>query len=89
MEGIMAVLSDTDRVEVWADLMQKFSADGESIGVTKTDLRAAVNAIDAFLNDNAATINSAIPQPARGALTAPQKAILLMFVVSRRYLSGA
>lgn len=85
----MAVLSDGDRSATWAELMQEWSNAREAVGITKTDLRAAVDAIDTWLNDNAASANAAIPQPARGALTTAQKARLLMFVVRRRYLSGA
>ena len=85
----MAVLADGARLEVWAELMRKWSADGQAVGVTKADLRAAVNAIDDWLNTNAAALNSALPQPARGALTTAQKAILLTYVVQRRYLDGA
>ena len=85
----MAVLTDGARVEVWADIMREVSAERQPIGVTKPELRAAVNAIDAWLNDNAAALNSAIPQPARSALTTPQKARLLKAVITRRYLDGA
>lgn len=85
----MATLPDGDRAIVWADLMRKFSVDRLSVGITKTDLRAAVNALDTFLDNNAATINNAIPQPARSSLSTPQKAILLMYVITRHYLSGS
>lgn len=85
----MAVLSDGDRSATWAELMQEWSSAREPVALTKADLRAAVDAIDTWLNDNAASANAAIPQPARGALTTAQKARLLMFVVRRRYLSGA
>ena len=85
----MAVLSDSDRTATWAELMSEWSNARESVAITKADLRAAVDAIDAWLNGNATSANAAIPQPARGALTAAQKARLLMFVVRRRYLSGA
>lgn len=85
----MAVLSESARRDVWADLMRRFSSDGSTIGVSKADLRAAVDAIDNYLNTNATAINNTIPQPARGALTTQQKAILLMFVTQRRYLDGA
>lgn len=85
----MAVLSTEDRVETWADYMRAASNDGDLLTLTKPDLRAAVNALDDFLNTNAAAINTAIPQPARGALTAAQKARLLVFVINRRYLSGS
>jgi len=85
----MAILSDDSRREVWADAMRQFSNDREPVGITKADLRAAVDALDTFLNSNASAINTAIPQPARGALTTAQKARLLMYVIQRRYVDGA
>lgn len=86
----MAVLTDPDRAAVWAEMMREVSNQRAAFGnLSKADLRAAVNAIDDFLNTNAGALNSAIPQPARGALTTPQKALLLMYVVSRRYLAGS
>ena len=86
----MAVLTDQDRFEVWADVMRQTAislALDEPIGnITKQDLRAAIDALDVWLNDNAASANSAIPLPARTALSARQKAALLMYVISKRYL---
>jgi len=81
----MAVLPDNDRLAVWAQYMRE-SRDAHG-ALTKADIRAAVDAIDGFLNTNAAAINSAIPQPARGALTTAQKARLLMYVIQRRYVA--
>lgn len=78
----MAVLGDTERFEVWAQIMRELPMPG----VTKPELRAAVNALDTWLNDNAAAANAALPQPARGALTVEQKAALLSYVIARRYL---
>jgi len=60
-------------------------ANTEDCGITKVDLRAAVDALDSFLDTNAAAINSAIPQPARGSLTTAQKARLLALVTLRRF----
>jgi hypothetical protein len=85
----MAVLTDQARAEIWAEFMRELSRDGDPITITKADLRAAFNAIDDFMDANAATINQALPQPARTALTITQKARLLNFVVSRRYIEGA
>lgn len=59
---------------------------GDRLGITKPELRAAINALDTWLNDNAAAANAALPQPARGALTVEQKAALLSYVIARRYL---
>jgi hypothetical protein len=78
----MAVLADADRAAVWSQWMH---LNREDCSITKADLRAAVDALDVFLDNNAAAINSAIPQPARGALTAAQKARLLSLVALRRF----
>jgi len=74
---------------------ERLNAAGEAMsemgfpGLTKIDVRAAVNAIDQWVSDNALSLNSAIPQPARAALTSEQKAQLLKYVVTRRYITGA
>lgn len=81
----MAVLPDGDRAQLHAEVMREWSAEHVSIGITKTELRAAVDAIDGWVDANAASFNTAIPQPARGALTTRQKARLLVYVVLRRF----
>lgn len=78
----MAVLSDADRQTVWSQFMQQGS--GEALAVMKADGRAAVDAIDGWCEANAAAFNTAIPQPARGALTSRQKALLLAGVATMR-----
>lgn len=85
----MAVLIDQDRFDIWADIMRLCSADKETVSITKADLRAAVNAIDDWAQANASAFNTAIPQPARGALSASQKARLLMLVVAKRHAKGS
>lgn len=81
----MAVLSDTERASIWADVMRQLSDAREGCAITKTDLRAAIDALDTFLDTNAATINAAIPQPARSGLTTGQKARLLAYVALKRW----
>jgi hypothetical protein len=84
----MAVLSDTDRTDLFAELNRDRTAiDGMSI--TKADLRAALNAADDWANSNAASYNAALPQPARGAMTSAQKAALLMYVIRKRREAGS
>ncbi len=86
----MAVLTDNQRAAVWAEFMRDVCKDREQYGtLTKADIRAAVNALDDFLNAQAATINSTIPQPARAQLTTAQKARLLTAVIRHRYIQGA
>lgn len=82
----MAVLSEQDRFDLWAEMMRKNTS---TIAITKTQLRAAVDAIDTWFSDNAATLNSALPTAARNGLTTSQKAALLSFVIAKRYLAGA
>jgi hypothetical protein len=85
----MAALSASDLAFTLTRVMQFFSQTRETLGaVKKADLQAAINALDAFLDTNAATINAAIPQPARGALTQAQKARLLSYVIEQRYMRG-
>lgn len=81
----MAVLSDPDRAALTAEWQRDPAFRSESCSITKADLRAAINGLDAYLDSNAIAINNAIPQPARGALTQKQKARLLIYVVRRRY----
>jgi len=81
----MAVLPDPDRVNVWATFMRELSAEREGINLSKVDLRAAVNAADAWADANAAAYNTALPVAARTNLTTQQKARLLMFVIRRRF----
>lgn len=78
----MALLPKSDRQQIKATWMR------ESIGAcaaTKADLQAAIDAIDTWVDGNAAAFNLALPQPARTALTARQKAWLLTFVVQSRF----
>jgi hypothetical protein len=82
----MAVLTDEDRAALVKEMSSDLSNTRELCGVSKADLRAAVNAADAWADANAASFNSAIPQPARAALTAGQKARLLKYVITQRWI---
>ena len=53
--------------------------------VLKADLRAAVAAVDDWVDANQASYNAALPQPFRGASNASQKAAVLTFVLRRRF----
>jgi hypothetical protein len=86
----MAALSGADRISVGAEFQQERSLARDVFGgLTKADIQATVVAIDDWVVANAAAFNSTIPQPARGALTAPQKALLFEMVLRRRYQTGA
>lgn len=57
---------------------------GELPAITKPDILAAVNALDDWLDANVSTINAAIPQPARAALSPAQKYELFGYILMRR-----
>lgn len=84
----MAVMSDADRLSCATSMARDISERAESLGLTKQNLRDAVDAVDQWVSENATSYNQAIPQPARGALSAPQKAYLLTVVLRRRYETG-
>ncbi len=82
----MAVLPDTVREEVWGEFMRKLSERREAIFLNKIDLRAALNATDQWIDNNAAAFNASLPVAARTNLTTAQKAELFLFVAARRFL---
>jgi len=79
-------MSDTDRARVWRGLMRAWSAQHETVpNNLKADIRAAVDAMDTFLNDNASTVNNALPTAFKNNATNAQKAMLLACVALARY----
>lgn len=82
----MARLSNETRGIVWAEFMSQISSRREFFGgLSKEDLRAAVDAIDEWIEDNMASFNSAIGQLARDALTTKQKIELFFAIVKKRW----
>jgi hypothetical protein len=84
----MAAMITADRAECHGNYMRNPDV-GEVFGLTKVELRAALDAADDWANTNAAAFNTALPLPARTALSTAQKARLLLWVVRWRYLKGA
>ena len=78
----MAVLSNTDRADVHARWMRDYFGD---ISISKTDLRAAIDAADDWANTNAAAYNLALPILSRTNLSSRQKAAILEYVIRRRF----
>jgi hypothetical protein len=78
----MALLTDAQRREAWAEWMR---ANLDTIGISKADLRAAIDAVDGWVDGNTTSFNTSIPQPARNSLSAKQKALLLLYVVDKRF----
>ena len=81
----MAALTTFQRQGIWAEFMRQASADRQDLGINKSDMQAAVDAADQWVEDNAGSYNSALPVAARTALTQAQKTRLLFFVASKRF----
>ena len=80
----MAILDEPNRFDVWAEYMRQESRIRRALGLTKDELRAAVDATDTWIDDNAGSYNAALPLPARTALNAEQKLKLFLAVALRR-----
>lgn len=86
----MALLADVDRVRVWAQAMRENALTGGWGALTKADLRAAVDATDAWIDSAqgaaapASGYNSALPLPFRTVATTQQKTLLFCWVAMRR-----
>ena len=84
----MALLSDSERFALHARIMADLSREWSPVSLTKADLREALDATDEWIDQNAASFNTALPQPARSALTPKQKLTLFLFVARRRFEVG-
>lgn len=57
---------------------------GNLIGVTKPQLRAALDATDDWIDANQTSFNNALPQPFRTQASLAQKTFLFCYVAMRR-----
>lgn len=69
----MALLTTPERLAVWAEMQRQISKMREPISITRPQGLEFIDAVDQWMEDNAASFNSAIPQPQRSNLTATQK----------------
>lgn len=82
----MAVLPEANRLRIWRGLMRYWSLLRETVaGISKAQLKAAVDAADQWVEDNAASYNSALPTAFRNNATTSQKSLLLVGVVLMRF----
>lgn len=85
----MAVMSAAQRIATGAEFQADASRDRDQFGaVTKADIQAAIAAVDDWVVNNQTNFNGALPLAARTALTATQKARVLLYVVRRRFDLG-
>lgn len=81
----MAALTSAERERVHRLLMRRWSGQREACTFTKAELRAAVDAIDTWLEANATTINQQFPAAFRTTATPAQKAAVLSYVAMTRF----
>lgn len=78
----MAVLPDLDRARATNQWMRDSKT---TLAVcTKTDLRAALNATDDWIDTNQSAFNTALPVTFRNNATQAQKTLLFCYVALRR-----
>jgi hypothetical protein len=77
----MAVLSTADRQRIWRGLQRYWSNARASYDISKALLLTLVNETDAWIDDNAASYNSAL---SANTLSATQKTLLFCCVAAMR-----
>jgi hypothetical protein len=83
----MAVLSNADRLELWAEFMRRNKEEWGN--VTKDDLKTVVDSLDAWADANKAAALASIPQPTRGRMTGAQVALVFSLIIEKRWTAGA
>lgn len=83
----MATLSTENRRRIWRGLLSHWSQSREPTEL-KSDLLLAINATDDWIDDGAASFNSALPAAAQSGLTAKQKTLLFCAVAMARVSIG-
>lgn len=78
----MAVMDTVNRARVCAQVMRDWLSGVP--GLTKADLKAAVDATDDWIDTNQASFNSALPQPFRGSAPLGLKTFVFCYVAMRR-----
>ena len=81
-------LTNEQRKEIWARFMSDLSAVPEMIGdgtINKHQLRDVVDAIDDWIDANAASFNNALPEPGKSQLSGKQKYRLFKMVLIYKY----
>lgn len=85
----MATLSEGARREIWRKLMKQWSKDRTPTSLLAVEVKAAVDAVDQWIDDNAVSYNNALPAAAKAAMSAGEKARLLSMVALARFTGGA
>lgn len=77
-------LTTEQRLEVYKRFVADQGRTFEPIPILKSELKAAGDAIDDWIDSNMASLNTAIPEPARSGLTQAQKIKLFKYILDVR-----
>ena len=80
----MAALTDQQRRSIWAEFMRRASRDRQDLGLTKTQLRAALDAADVRLEANSNADHASLP-PQAAALSSRQRSLLFLMTMTKRF----
>ena len=68
--------------QTWAKRV--FVKRNETAKVNASDIKAAFDAVDGWVDAAQASFNAALPEPFKSTATAEQKALMLVYVVMKR-----
>ena len=81
----MAVLNASQRLQAYVEWVRDICFRRSAVYGTKDQMRAVVDAVDTWVDDNQASYNSALPLPFRTSASAQEKSEVLMFVIRKRF----
>lgn len=81
-------LTGEKRQEITDELQRVISDARLEIGISKAEIRATVNAIDAWVDANATSFNNALPAGPRAVLTAKQKMFVFEYILRERRIGS-
>ena len=81
-------LTEPDRDALTDLFVDDLNTTRRPTSLSRAELRAAIAAIDAWVDANQASFVAAIPQPARSATSVQEKVQMMFFVLRRRYEMG-
>lgn len=84
----MAVLTEEQRSEVWAEAMSWLSANGISVSVTKAEMAEVVGLLDAGIGDSVGMVDTFLGPTYANEFDTATKFRLFALVVARRIQEG-
>lgn len=81
----MAAMSNADRITAARNWVQRiFVEAGQTANMDGPAIKAAVDAVDDWVDANQTSFNTALPEPFKSTANLAQKSLLLAYVVMRR-----